>query len=273
MKSFALLILITSISSEQFTYTTNKLWKDYVRPEWAGNVTIIYNNDNIMSVEGIIIPLSTKGRPNPPKPFNSECKTGMNKTTGYEYQLDKGHIMGLRNGGPDISYNIVPQIHSWQGREKKGVKNWMALEIKIYNIALSEYGLVDGPKHPRDDLEIIDPEDKVVSWKINIIYKNQCGMKPIECECQPIEYKGDVYTKDKHYHFEIVNNKDYIWDEITPESSKNHINYLLIIIPCAIILIIVSLISVCLYKNKIRNILIQRMRYIELEENIGLDFV
>lgn len=269
MKSFALLILITSISSEQFTYTTNKLWKDYVRPEWAGNVTIIYNNDNIMSVEGIIIPLSTEDRPKKsPSPYN-DCGTGRNSNiTGVNYQLDKGHIMALSNGGPDISLNIVPQKDKWQEYGE-----WRKLEIKIYNIALSEYGLVDGPKHPRDDLEIIDPEDKVVSWKINIIYKNQCGMKPIECECQPIEYKGDVYTKDKHYHFEIVNNKDYTWDEITPESSKNHINYLLIIIPCAIILIIVSLISVCLYKNKIRNILIQRMRYIELEENIGLDFV
>ena len=92
MKSFALLILITLISSEQLTYTTNKLWKDYVRPNWASNVIIIYNNDNIISVEGIIIPVSTTTK-NSGLPFNSQCKTGTNKTTGYGYQLDKDILM------------------------------------------------------------------------------------------------------------------------------------------------------------------------------------
>jgi hypothetical protein len=267
MKSFALLILITSISSEQFTYTTNKLWKDYERPEWAEEVKITYDDDmkHIQSVEGIIIPLSTNDRPKKsPSPYN-DCGTGRNNiTTGVDYQLDKGHIMALSNGGPDISLNIVPQKDKWQEYGE-----WRKLEIKIRELALNEYNW-DSKKLPQiEELEDYNPEDKVVSWKINIIYKNQCGMKPIECKCQPIEYKGDVYTKDKHYHFEIVNDKDYTWGEITPESSKNHINYLLIIIPCVIILIIVSLIFVYLYK--IRNI--QRMRYIELEENIGLDFV
>lgn len=266
MKSFALLILITLITlinSKQFTYTTNKLWKDYVKPNWAGDVTIIYNNDNIISVEGVIIPVSTNDRPKSPSPYN-DCGTGRNNiTTGVDYQLDKGHIMALNNGGPDISLNIVPQKWDWQEYGE-----WRKLEIKINNITLNEYGWNSKNLPQIEELENYNPGDKVVSWKINIIYKDQCGMKPIECECQPIEYKGDVYTKDKHYHFEIVNNKDYTWNEITPEPSKKHINYLLIIIPCVIILIIVSLIFVYLYK--IRNI--QRMRFIELEENIGYDF-
>ncbi len=267
MKSFALLILITLIiliNSKQSTYTTNKLWKDYVRPNWADNVTIIYNNDNIISVEGVIIPVSTTTKNSySGLPFNSQCKTGMNKTTGYGYQLDKGHIMGSRNGGPDIRENIVPQIHTWQAPGGK----WYELETKIRKLAISEYDL-DSKKIPQPE-ELIDfnPYDKIVSWKINLIYKNQCGMRPFECECQPIEYKGDVYTKDKHYHFEIVNNKDYTWNEITSEPSKKHINYLLIIICCVIILIIVSFIFVYLYK--IRNI--QRIRFIELEENIRMD--
>ena len=140
MKSFSLLILITLISSEQFTYTTytNKLWKDYVRPNWAGNVIIIYNNDNIISVEGIIIPVSTTTKNSySGLPFNSQCKTGTNKTTGYGYQLDKGHIMGSRNGGPDISENIVPQIHTWQAPGGE----WYELETKIRKLAISEYNL------------------------------------------------------------------------------------------------------------------------------------
>jgi len=220
------LTLFTLVNSEQ--YTTNKLWKDYVRPEWAGNVTIIYNNDNIISVEGVIIPLSTGDRPDAPAPYNN-CTTGNcppNKKDCYH----KGHIMGLRNGGPDLSENIVPQWGRWQTNGGE----WYKLETKIQQIALKEYGW-DKSKQP-GDLKDFDPKNKVVSWEINLIYKDKCGMTLVECDCQPIEYNGDVYTKDKHYHFEIINNGTYSWkfEKIPNDEESNLIPWIFVFIVLSI---------------------------------------
>lgn len=252
-----LLTLITSVNSEQ--YTTNELWKDYVRPVWAGNVTINYNNEHIKSVEGIIIPLSTGDTPSAPKPYNSDCKTGTNSTTGYGYQLDKGHIMGSRNGGPHTSKNIVPQIHTWQAPGGE----WYKLETKIQQIALKEYGW-DKSKQPGDYLKDFDPKNKVVSWKINLIYKDQCGMKLIECECQPIEYNGDVYTKDKHYYFKIGNDEEYSWKliEKIPNDEESSL------IPWIFVFIVLS-IWICVYFFYRRNI--QHNQISEMENSIDLE--
>jgi hypothetical protein len=246
------LTLITLVSSKQ--YTTNELWRthstDYKRPDWAKEVNIIYDEDNkkVLSVEGIIIPIQTtidnvSWRPsNNAEPYN-ECGTGKNSTiTGVDYQLDKGHLMALSNGGPNIKQNVVPQIHSWQG-----TGYWRKLEIKIQQIAISEYGWDNKSKQLEELKDTHISKDKVVHWKINIEYKIQCGMKQIECDCQPIEYNGDVYTKDKHYHFEIINNGTYTWDEITPNDEESNL------IPWIFVFIVLSIwICVFLFYKKMK---------------------
>ena len=81
-------ILAVSVRSELVTYSTNELWSQssitYRRPAWSKNVTIIYDETQIWSVSGIIVPISTSGRPSAPNPYNGY-------TTGTVAGLDKGH--------------------------------------------------------------------------------------------------------------------------------------------------------------------------------------
>lgn len=100
-----LLVVILKLCESKSDHSTNYIWKKHARPSWAKPVIISYNESpkQIISVEGIAIPCSTKRRPSPPKPFNEY-------PTGKKLDLDKGHIMALSNGGPDISFNIVPQV-------------------------------------------------------------------------------------------------------------------------------------------------------------------
>ncbi|MFT8242448.1 hypothetical protein [Roseomonas sp. BN140053] len=117
--------------------------KNTPRPPWAGVVTISDNkpfgtNDwhtiesNVpRSVYGIIVPVTTKGRPGAPKPLNEH-------PTGKAYGTDKGHLLGLDLGGPDISANIAPQSNLWQ---QSG--GWRAIETNAGDIAKHWMGITD----------------------------------------------------------------------------------------------------------------------------------
>ena len=98
-------------SSENQIYSTDEIWTKsgvtYRRPSWSGNVIITYDESQIWNIFGVILPISTSDRPSAPDPWNGY-------DTGTALNLDKGHLMALSNGGPDIEQNIVPQSASWQ---------------------------------------------------------------------------------------------------------------------------------------------------------------
>jgi len=210
------LTLITLVSSELIT--TNLLWKPkntsglitYFRPEWAKNITIEIDDitNNINSVEGIIIPLSTTTRPyNNPNPnnnchMNDPCD-GHCIDEGYH----RGHIMGLRNGGPQLSENIVAQWGTWQGNSGGA---WYDFEEDINKKTFDLYGWnkttqpVDLCMNDTQNNCIKEPNNKV-DWKINLIYEEYCF--GTECDnCELVRYEGFIFFGEKKYTFDFVNN-------------------------------------------------------------------
>lgn len=83
-------------------------------------------------VTEIIVAQSTKGRKSAPEPLSgfkvseSEKVSGtpivFSRNTGAP-DLDKGHIMALELGGPDVQHNIVPQ---WSNFQRNG--KWKLME-------------------------------------------------------------------------------------------------------------------------------------------------
>jgi hypothetical protein len=93
-------------------------------------------------VEGIVEPTSTKGRTGAPDPFSGvQVYSGQGKqpklsvkserNTGIP-DSERGHIVALELGGPDISENIVPQWAKFQG---SGV--WRRMEIAVLAKAIA----------------------------------------------------------------------------------------------------------------------------------------
>lgn len=119
---------------------TDKLFKGYLRPLWAGYVTIddfvpgglkgqaLKPGANARSVKGIVVPTTTKGRPAAPPAYSGTL-------TGLAYGTDRGHLMGLELGGPDIAENIAPQTSLWQ---QSG--GWRQLEKAVVEEALRVMG-------------------------------------------------------------------------------------------------------------------------------------
>ncbi len=109
----------------------------HARPAWAGPVIIQDNQPGMMpisaanprAVHGIIVPVSTKGRPSAPSPLSG---FGTGKAMG----TDKGHMMALELGGPDISENISPQSSRWQ---QSG--GWRAIETNALHVAMQWMGI------------------------------------------------------------------------------------------------------------------------------------
>ncbi len=125
------------------------------RPAWAGLVTIV--TEEVLhvsygpilrptSVRGIVAPGSTKGRKGAPEP-STGFRVSTSKPTGNplalrfnarntgRIDLDKGHIMALELGGPDIPENIVPQWSYFQrtGKWKRMENAVRAAAEKLYD--------------------------------------------------------------------------------------------------------------------------------------------
>ena len=265
-----LLTLITSVSSELIT--TNLLWnmngnvkgKPYYRSEWAKNITIEYEDTKILSIEGIIIPIHTSDwRPNDNcDPYNScfintgepGCKGGTTIEDGY----DRGHIMALSNGGPNIQLNVIAQPSNWQGSGE-----WRKLEKEIQRVALDKYG-EDYPIYLYDVFNSTKP-DNIVSWKINLNYKETCGNDNDSCNCEPESYNGFIKINNKkHYVFEIINNGTYTLNPIEkiPNDEESSL------IPWIFVFIVLS-IWICVYFFYRRNI--QHNQISEMENSIDLE--
>jgi hypothetical protein len=142
------------------------LWfKGKTRPKEFGKVTITFEEIprsrgarivRPICVSGIVAVGATTGRPSAPEPIaglrvseakNVPVKYRYNTTTGENAynsgipDAEKGHIMALELGGPDIAQNIVPQWAKWQG---SGV--WRRMEVAIKEVA--DYGLDSKNKSP-----------------------------------------------------------------------------------------------------------------------------
>ena len=116
------------------------------RPSWAGLVSIVTEEIphkkygmivRQTSVMGTVAAKSTKGRKSAPEPFSgfrvSTSPYGpltFNGRNSGRTDLDKGHIMALELGGPDIPENIVPQ---WSNFQRNG--KWKRMENEVRKAA------------------------------------------------------------------------------------------------------------------------------------------
>ena len=130
------------------------------RPPEFGAVTITFEElqparQKIVrptSVYGLVYPCTTSERPSAPEPksglrvsmakkipskYRYDSKTGRNYNNQGTIDMEKGHIMALELGGPDIPENIVPQWAKWQG-----CGEWSQMESKVRKLA--EQGQEDG---------------------------------------------------------------------------------------------------------------------------------
>jgi len=144
---------------------TNKWYGGDNRPTWAGSVTIKFECiphkkygtfARTTAVFVIIAPGATTGRASAPEPvcpqrvssaknvpakYRVDVKTGVNAYNTGSVDQEKGHIMALELGGPDISENIVPQWAKWQG-----CGEWRRKEVEIHDLAVT--GDPEDPKTP-----------------------------------------------------------------------------------------------------------------------------
>jgi hypothetical protein len=77
-----------------------------------------------IGVNGIVMPTSVGGRGEVKEPASG---IDMSKL----FQLDRGHLLALQNGGPDYELNLVPQWAHWQRHEE-----WRAMERHVHKTAL-----------------------------------------------------------------------------------------------------------------------------------------
>ncbi|QEH31569.1 hypothetical protein OJF2_00340 [Aquisphaera giovannonii] len=164
---------------------TNKWYGSKTRPSWAGPVTIKFESVQHLhhgqfyrttEVIGIIAPGATSGRPSAPEPISPQrVSTAKNEPARYRYDeetgvnayntgsvdQEKGHIMALELGGPDIPENIVPQWAKWQGSGE-----WRRMEVEIHDMAAQ--GDPSDPKSPGYRVMfhalVLYPEGLKVEW-------------------------------------------------------------------------------------------------------------
>ncbi len=120
------------------------LYNGRKRPDWAGSVDIDVEQmlhvrlgviRRTKLVKGMVCPVATAGRAAAPEgvaPF----RIGQSRPTSDDLavsayntgavDLDKGHVMALELGGPDVPSNIVPQWSQWQ---RNG--GWRKMEKEI----------------------------------------------------------------------------------------------------------------------------------------------
>eukprot|EP01083_Nonionella_stella_P047368 126771_1 len=171
----------------------------FTRPKWSQNVSILYDNSQIWSLQGIVVPISTVGRPSAPKPYNGAA-------TGTALGTDKGHIMALSNGGPDVTYNIVPQSNQWQ---RTG--GWRQLEIAVFDHAMSKYGWNETHKYLASEIgQVKSPgTHNFVIFNVTMSdYDAKTG--------EPMQYIGFVQSgyntqNADIYSFTITPPNDAIW--------------------------------------------------------------
>ncbi len=144
---------------------TNAWFNGKTRPKEFGDVVITFEEIphvrgpivRPVSVTGIVAVGKTSGRPNAPEPlaglrvseaaavpsqFRYDPQTGNNARNTGITDAEKGHIMALELGGPDIPANIVPQWAKWQGSGE-----WRKVEVAIKEEADEGYASKTNPHY------------------------------------------------------------------------------------------------------------------------------
>jgi hypothetical protein len=87
-------------------------------------------------MSGRVEPMTTSGRPSAPEPASikvgiawKEVGSTETRNTGI-VDAQKGHLMALELGGPDMPWNIVPQWGNWQANGE-----WRTAERKVLELA------------------------------------------------------------------------------------------------------------------------------------------
>lgn len=135
------------------TYRFNTLYDGSCRPQSYGDVVItsetawagtIYEIERPVGATGIIYPLdTTTGRKSAPEPA-SLFRIGMTKSIPKKFtklnqrntgrtDMDKGHIIALELGGPDVPHNICPQFSQFQRNGE-----WRQMENIAHSFAVAE---------------------------------------------------------------------------------------------------------------------------------------
>lgn len=137
-----------------------------------------------INVSGKVFPVTTSNRPPAPESISGlkvsvKWKDVGSKTTRNTGVVDaqKGHIMALELGGPDIPSNIVPQWGNWQANGA-----WRKVEKKILKLA-----------------EVLKKKGHFLHFDATVIYKS---LKSPQLGSQkgitfPIAFKVTVIEMDK----------------------------------------------------------------------------
>eukprot|EP01084_Bolivina_argentea_P053816 98746_1 len=217
------------------------------RPSWAGPVLIKHENKTIHNVEGIIIPMDTRGRDQAPDPLYGKFPPNM----GFH----RGHIMALQLGGPDISQNIVTQNGDWQA-----FGEWRHLEKYLYRLSKYVMDMYDSDDfgwyyQPRSHdapnaavYLIIKPSNydvygqpQIYNGEVKILHRSLYNIShidfkrersTIEYGIQPIHFnaymvrKGHIKIHQKiwreysSYLFKIEPNKHAVWSPMPPDWKR-----------------------------------------------------
>lgn len=107
-------------------------------------------------LEGIVIPVTTTGRPGAPDP-----QSGLDLTS---YAYDRGHLIGLELGGPDVEANIAPQ---WANYQRTQI--WRKMEREVRELALAVMD-ISKPLAPSKWGTSIKAPDFVVQMTVDLAY-------------------------------------------------------------------------------------------------------
>ena len=139
---------------------------DYPRPHWKGISNIIIETDkkSYYKLSGTVIPITVGHRekavgPTPHKTFN-------NAAVGHSSGYERGHVLGLRLGGPNHYLNIVGQTAGWQGTGGE----WYKMETKIFEFAMECYNWKHAPTYKqaqgiRKPMKLCNIEISVINWQ------------------------------------------------------------------------------------------------------------
>ncbi|POF32426.1 DNA/RNA non-specific endonuclease [Roseibium marinum] len=171
-------------------YTYNTLYDGTKRPNEYGSVTVLSEilfpgtsrqYERQTAVYGYVYPLDTtsgrKSAPEPPsyrigmtKRIPKKAKLISPRNTGT-VDMDKGHIIALELGGPDVSYNICPQ---WSQFQRNG--EWRRMEVEIHKIAQDQ-----------------EEQDNLVKMTVSLFYTNSQSHTRWLC---PSRFQVDLSLND-----------------------------------------------------------------------------
>ena len=104
----------------------------------------------------IVLPVTTTGRPSPPDPESGLALKA--------YAYDRGHLIGLELGGPDVSMNIAPQWAHFQRTQL-----WRKMERSVRDLALAVMGIKTVPA-ASSWAKMVTAPTYVVTIAVTLIY-------------------------------------------------------------------------------------------------------